>query len=58
MNNYNRIKQMTVDEMAELLELLRTNDCGISSYKDCIYCLAKGVCQTSNFKQWLLQECE
>ena len=58
MNNFEKIKQMSADEMAELLELLRTNDCGISSYKDCKCCLAKGACQTINIKQWLLTECE
>ena len=49
MNNYEKIKQMTVDEMAETL-IAGT----------CDSCLAVGICKgggcADTIKQWLLQE--
>lgn len=51
MNNFERIKQMTVDEMAECI--IETSSCGICTLGDllaCHYECFKGV------KQWLLEE--
>ena len=52
MNNYEKIKQMSVDEMAKQL----------LSYMDCDFCPAKSkLCLFrchKNIKQWLLQEVE
>lgn len=52
MNNYEKIKQMTVDEMAEWLchRELSCDNCLYSTRKDC-------GCNNP-FKQWLLQEVE
>lgn len=57
MNNFEKIKQMTVDEMAEMLREFQDNPvylctfvspCDKCSYADCL----------TNTKQWLLQEVE
>ena len=49
MNNYERIKQMSVEDMAELL----LGDC--ENYCNAQNC--EGDC-LNNVKQWLLAECE
>jgi hypothetical protein len=53
MNNYEKIKQMTVEEMAEYFSFI--SYCGCCPAKDTEKCNieCKGV-----FKQWLLQEVE
>lgn len=54
MNNYERIKQMSVDEMAEFISDVTVN---------CEYCRLSELCSVTascliTYKQWLLQECE
>ena len=52
MNNYERIKQMSVDEMAVVIS---------SSCLNCPYNCDVGCTETNchdGIKQWLLQECE
>lgn len=60
--NYERIKNMTVDDMVQFLWKTRINDCGISSYNECKTCFINGFCQNGylekNIKQWLLSEVE
>ena len=53
MNNFEKIKQMTVEEMAELIEKVIY----------CNSCPATDLCEVDEscgqtFKKWLLQECE
>ena len=56
MNNYERIKQMSVEEMEILILTLQTADC---FYNNCEVCFVKELCcQEKNVKQWLLTECE
>lgn len=56
MNNYERIKQMSVDEMVTFL------DEGFSCYECSRYELRPPKCTQENCdnacKQWLLQECK
>jgi hypothetical protein len=47
MNNYERIKQMSVDEMAEY----------IFSFQACSY-LTNSILTEEEVMKWLLQECE
>ena len=54
MNNYERIKKMTVDEMAETLSETATN---------CEFCRIKSLCNvditcSEAYKQWLVTESE
>jgi hypothetical protein len=54
MNNYERIKQMSVDEMVKFI---------VDTATTCEYCRARSLCNVNNtcqeaYKQWLLQECE
>ena len=58
MNNYERIKQMSVEEMAEALRLMRSSDCGVNTYENCKLCIIHGFCQTISTSKWLLKECE
>lgn len=59
MNNYEKIKSMSVDEMAECIYLLKVSDCGIDSFDECPSCKIYGLCQQIgkyNIQQWLLAE--
>lgn len=61
MNNYERIKQMSIDEMAECIHLLKISDCGILSFDECPSCKIYGLCQRlgeTSIKQWLKSEVE
>ena len=53
MNNYERIKTMTIKEMIKLLANT-TNYCNYCAYKNskCDYRCSYGI------KKWLLEECE
>lgn len=63
--NFDKIKAMNVDEMAEAIELLRMSDCGVSQSEydnGCIFCIISKLCRVSNsklkLKQWLESESE
>ena len=55
MNNFEKIKSMSIDEMSEFLESLL-----ITQPDDpCSFCLAKNICNlncTNMYKQWLESE--
>ena len=57
MNNFERIKQMSIDEMVEMLTILRNCD-----YILCNDCSIKAICGVlshgKSLKQYLLQEVE
>ncbi len=54
MTNYEKIKNMTVEEMAEFLEKL-TDLCNANRCKDCPLC--KGIfCCTTEIECWLNSE--
>lgn len=53
MNNFDKIKNMTLDEMAELL----STDCALRCPKYMQYKKCYGNCQ-ENVKQWLQAESE
>lgn len=61
MNNYERIKTMTVDEMAEFLTKELCEDCGYTdNWQSCTqigcWCHKNNGYQT--YKQWLMSESE
>ena len=57
MNNFEKIKNMTLDEMAELFELrITSNNCAYCNfYNDCKY---SGLDCEKFIKQWLQAESE
>ena len=60
MNNFERIKQMNVDEMAEFIDYIGTNS---PCYRYCIYkdkpnCIDKEESCKPALTEFLLQECE
>ena len=55
MNNYERIKNMTLDEMAEFLDMSPCNHCADIAKKIKCYCLKN--CR-KYIKQWLESESE
>jgi hypothetical protein len=59
MNNYEKIKQMTVEEMAENIKCNALNECKCCIHSDT--CLATEYQRKrclDGIKQWLLQEVE
>ena len=60
MNNFEKIKQMTVDEMADFMDYVNTHTlCNkYCIYKDEKLCLDKEDDCKTTLKQWLLQEVE
>ena len=57
MNNFEKIKQMTVDEMAEKISL--SKDCSGITCSDCpIQCYCVLPSNKNTIKNWLLQEVE
>ena len=58
MNNFEKIKQMTVEELANWLDDVSTecSDMCIVGYKPMLAC--SGEFCKNNIKQWLLQEVE
>jgi wobble nucleotide-excising tRNase len=58
MNNFEKIKQMTVEEMANWLDNVseECSDMCIASLDDSIMCYPSNC--RDNIKQWLLQEVE
>lgn len=63
MNNYEKIKQMTVDEMAKLLTELQCQECGAHDGYEWKNCQLVGCwCHANNgyqsYGEWLLQEAE
>ena len=57
MNNYERIKQMTVEEMAENIKCNALNECKFCRHSDT--CLATAYQRRrclDGIKQWLLKE--
>ena len=61
MNNYEKIKNMTIDEMAKELTELMCKDCGYQdNWQECnqvgCWCHKDNCYQT--YGQWLLEECE
>ena len=56
MNNFERIKQMSVDEMAEFFSKI-SSPCVVCSIKTLCEFSTKGSCENAH-KQWLLRECE
>lgn len=61
MNNYERIKAMSIEEMAECMDLLKCSDCGISDFDECPSCIIYGLCQRigkTGIKKWLESEVE
>lgn len=54
MNNYERIKQMSLDEMEQWLEVLHCKICNNS----CFECWANNGKYKIDFKQWLQAESE
>ena len=56
MNNYERIKQMSVEDMAEFITNLSIHRC--CYYDNTVQCTGlESQCQ-DGIKQWLLAECE
>ena len=61
MNNYERIKQMTVDEMAKELTELMCKDCGYQdNWQECeqIGCWCHANNGYQSYGEWLLEEAE
>ena len=60
MNNFERIKQMSIEEMALFLWQARSSDCGINPFNECKNCECNGFCQNgyliTNIEQWLESE--
>ena len=64
MTNYDRIKSMSVEEMAEFLEINGSDDFHImTDWAQCRICKKRGNCKedcnlldTYGVKEWLLQE--
>lgn len=58
MKNYDRIKSMTVDEMAKELTQLQCQECGVDDWKNCnqIGCWCHKNNGYESYKQWLLSE--
>lgn len=55
MNNYEKIKSLTLDEMVRWLWRITDCECCEASKKDC--CFGAGKCEKT-LKQWLQQESE
>lgn len=55
MNNYEKIKAMSIDEMVRWLWRITDCECCEASKKDC--CFGAGKCEKT-LKQWLQQENE
>ena len=61
MNNFEKIKNMTLDEMAEMLCYKTLNSCAFCSQNYELlggYCPPAGKCDIKYVKQWLQQESE
>lgn len=61
MNNFEKIKNMTIDEMAEFINRLKMNVCEDAFIAGgCNGCYIKGLCDLpkSKTKQWLQAESE
>lgn len=59
--NFEKIKQMNIDEMAKAIELLRLSDCGVSQSvydNGCRHCIISKLCRVpmNRIKQWLESE--
>ena len=63
MNNYEKIKNMSITRLAKLLSALFRNSCSYPIEYSCESCVAKSICDLESqteyrIKQWLLKECE
>lgn len=58
MTNFERIKNMTEEEMAEFLCMLFDNDGGDDKYISCEHCICQGFCavKDNGFRRWLRKE--
>lgn len=55
MTNFEKIKQMSIDEMAELLTDI-SDSCSECNCVSCKYRSKVGYCGTPTFRHWLEQE--
>lgn len=59
MNNYEKIKQMSLDEMADFIKRLKTTYCRYKELNfNCVGCIIENLCDLplSKTKQWLQEE--
>lgn len=58
--NYEKIKNMTVKEMAKLLTQLQCQECGVDNWKECkqIGCWCHKNNGYKSYQQWLQSESE